>query len=119
MMMGIHAGVDVRQVPALAFVDGKKHTLPPDRAGSTVVVTVEDANKSYREDPNYRTIATYDPLTPEERTERDDLHLAFLGSQANGPDGPTQWLKTHPRERARLNDLDRRPPRIDVFARNS
>ncbi len=117
--IALHDGVDVRLTPGLAYIVGDAHTTKNVAPRSTILVAVDDAANPYRNDPNYRLLAEYDPLTPEQRARREQLRFEVLAAQGAAPNGATIWFSTHPREAALMRSYDQAGPRIDVFQKLS
>jgi hypothetical protein len=117
--IGLHEGVDVRVEPGQAFVVGDAHTTKGVAPASTIVVAVDDAANQYRNDPNYKLLTEYDPLTPEQRANRGQLQAEALAAMAGVENGATIWFSQHPREAALMRSYDRAGPRIDMFQKVS
>jgi MYXO-CTERM domain-containing protein len=85
-------GIDVRFGPDLAHVVGSQRTIDPSEAGSELVLASGEARGTYANDPRYRLIAEFEPLTPEEWAEYDRLSAIDWGgnppdsSPASGPE---------------------------------
>jgi hypothetical protein len=115
LLIAIHAGVDARLPEQSAIVVGSARTTSEASARSTVVVAVDDAIDAYRDNPAYRSLAHYDPLSPGDRafhTRYDiEAHHAFFGPHAD----PQAWLAAHQADLSRIHTLDTRGPAIEVF----
>ena len=114
-MVAIHAGVDARLPTGEANVVGKAHTVSEASARSVVVVAVDDAIDAYRDNPIYRSIARYDPLSAGERAYRDAVYAEIRRAGAGGIAGLRRWAATHPRQQSRLQELNARGMRIELF----
>ena len=119
LLIAIHAGVDARLPDLSTNAVGAAHTSSEKSAQSTVVVAVDDTIDAYRDDPAFRSLASYDPISPEQRAfhVRFDIeaHRAFSGPNAD----LAAWLATHKSEIARLRKLDEQGPAIDVFLKTA
>ena len=94
---------------------GSAHTISEASARSLVVVAVDDAIDEYRNNPTYRGIARYDPLSYEQRADRDAIDAEFRRAGSGGIANLNKWVTTHPREQSRLQQLDARGMRIELF----
>jgi hypothetical protein len=111
-----HAGIDARFPAQAAYVVGAHHTVADARAGSSVVVAVDDAAAPYAADAGtYRSVAVYDPLTAAERAERNDLAREIHAAGGRGLDALRDWLEQNPAKRDRAASLDERGARIELF----
>lgn len=117
--IALHDGIDVRLPPGFAYIVGDAHTTKDHAPRSTIVVAVDDAANQYRNDPSYLLLAEYDPLTPQQRAQREQLRSDALAAQGSGPYGSTIWFGTHPHEAALMRSYDRAGPRIDVYQKVS
>jgi hypothetical protein len=116
LLLGIRAGVDTRVPKNQAFIVGAEHTLAVEKAASRIVVAVEDAGDKFRDDPGYRLIASYESMTPAEQAERAALNREVYNATVHG-EGATRFFATHPGVRERVNELDNRAPRIEIYLR--
>jgi hypothetical protein len=117
LALAIHAGVDARLPLNEAFIVGKGRTIDPARARNTVGVAVNDAASQYRDDPAFRSIASYDPLSPDERAEQQRIATVATAALKGGVDAYHAWSAAHPGAADRLRALDGRGPRIELFER--
>ena len=119
LLIAIHAGVDARLADQSTNVVGSAHTISAASARSTVVVAVDDAIDAYLDNPAYRGLAHYDPISPEDRAfhTRYDIaaHDAFFGPHAD----PNAWLAAHQADLARIHRLDARGSAIEVFLKTT
>ena len=115
LLVGIDAGIDARLAGSAANAVGTAHTTSKVRARSVVVVAVDNLIGPYRNDPAFRTIARYDPLTVEERTYRSAVLAELQRAASGGFAGLKRWSATHQRDRSRVHELDGRGPRIELF----
>ena len=115
LLVAIHAGVDARLPERQANVVGTAHTISAASARSVVIVAVDDAIDAYRNTPTYRSIARYDPLSREERAYRDAVYADIRRAGSGGIAGLRQWAATHPREQSRLQALNARGMRVELF----
>ena len=110
VLIAIHAGVDARLPNQSDNTVGTAHTSSEVSAGSTVVVAVDDVIDAYRNNPAYRSLARYDPISADERAyhSRFDIeaHDALSGPNAD----PKAWLAAHEADLARIRELDTRGP---------
>jgi len=115
LLIAIHAGIDARLPDQSTNAVGIAHTSSEVSAGSTVVVAVDDVIDAYRDNPAYRSLARYDPLSAKERAyhSRFDIqaHHGLSGRNAN----PKSWLAAHKADLARIHELDKRGPAIELF----
>jgi hypothetical protein len=118
LALATHAGVDARLPTNEAFIVGKGRTIDPAEARNTVAVAVGDAAAQYRDDPAFRSIAHYDPLTPAERAEEERLAADSIAALNGGVDAYKAWNDAHPGAANRLHALDGRGPRIELFQRS-
>jgi hypothetical protein len=115
LLVAIHAGVDARLSEGQANVVGTAHTISAASARSVVVVAVDDAIDAYRNNPTYRSIARYDPLSAEERAYRDAVYADIRRAGSRGFVGLKRWAAAHPRQQSRLQELNARGMRIELF----
>jgi hypothetical protein len=115
LLIAIHGGVDARLPEQSAIVVGSGRTVSDASARSTVVVAVDDAIDAYRDNPAYRGLAHYDPISPKDRAFHNtydiQAHHAFFGPHAD----PNAWLAAHRADLSRIHKLDARGPAIEVF----
>jgi hypothetical protein len=78
-------------------------------------VTTDEAGQRFRDDPAYRTIASYDPLTPSERAELHALAPTIFAMAHDGQPTYDRWSTAHPQAARLWKDLSNRGPRIDLF----
>ena len=119
LALALHEGVDARLPKGLENVVGSDHVITSEKVGSRITVATNDTVGQYANDPAYRVLASYDPLTPAERHERDVLRYEAGVAGASGPDGQREWIRNHPKEIARLQSFDKRGLRIAIFERVS
>jgi hypothetical protein len=119
LLIAIHAGIDARLARGSAIQVGTSHTVSASSAGSIVVVALDDAGiERYRSDPSYRELTGYDPLSPDERAFHAAVDAEAARAYAGGAADFERWSATHRRVLARVQDLDERGPRIELFLRN-
>ena len=119
LALALHEGVDARLPTGLENVVGSNHVIASDKAASRITVAANDTVGQYANDPAYRLLAAYDPLTPAERHERDVLRYELGTATTSGPDGQYRWIRDHPKDIARLEAFDQRGLRIAIFERVS
>ncbi len=105
-------GVDAGIAPSLANMVGKHHTVPSDRARSTLLVGGNNYIADLARDPQNKLIATFDRLSPSERAFYDPIDQ--LLSPMNTRDRAA-WVDAHPAEARRYNALTPRSLRAAVF----
>ena len=115
LLIAIHAGVNARLPEQSTNAVGSTHTSSGGSTRSTVVVAVDDAIDFYRNNPDFRSLARYDPLSTDDR----EYHTRF-DIQAHdalfGPNSDAQaWLAAHRADLARIHELDKRGPAIELF----
>ena len=74
------AGFDVRRGPAWAYIYGDKRTIERSAAASELLFLTGSTRLRFEEDPAFRKVATFDPLTPDERAEFDAIVLRHTGT---------------------------------------
>jgi hypothetical protein len=67
------AGIDVRRDPSWAYIYGDKRTIERSQAASELLFLTDSTRLEAQADPNLREIISYDPLTPDQRTEFNAL----------------------------------------------
>ena len=82
------AGLDLRFDAARAFIFGSQRTIDPAAANSELVLAEGASRQTYIDDPRYRLVAEFDPLTPDERAEYERLDAIDWNSRADGPRSP-------------------------------
>ena len=105
-------GIDAGVAPSLAYVVGNHHTVPADRARSTLLVGTNNRIADLARDPQNRLIATFDPLSPSERAFYDPIDKLLSPMSITDR---TAWLDAHPTEARRYNALVPRSLRTAVF----
>lgn len=73
------AGLDVRRGPDWAYIYGNKRTIDRSAAASELLFLTGSTRLRFDEDPAFQKIATYDPLTPEQRATFDALVIKHTG----------------------------------------
>ncbi len=81
-------GLDVRFDSARAFIFGTQRTIDPALAKSELVLAEGSSRETYRNNPNYRLVAEFDPLSPEDRAEYERLDAIDWNSRVDGPTNP-------------------------------
>jgi hypothetical protein len=81
-------GFDLRFDSDRAFIFGSHRTIDPAAANSELVLAQGGFRATYIDDPRYRLVAEFDPLTPEERREYEQLDAIDWNSRADGPADP-------------------------------
>jgi hypothetical protein len=66
-------GIDVRRGPSWAYIYGDKRTIERSQAASELLFLTDSARLEMQTNPDYREIFSYDPLTPDQRTEFNAL----------------------------------------------
>lgn len=74
------AGFSVRRGPEWAYIYGDKRTIDRANAASELLFLTGSTRLRFEEDPSFRKIASYDPLTPEQRARFDALVLKYTSS---------------------------------------
>jgi hypothetical protein len=115
--LGIDDGIAVRDRPEALHIVGRKYTTTPERAATEVVVTADSDDKPYLDNPQYRIIALYDPLTTAEQAERRALHADLVRAEHGTVAGGLRWKAAHPDAWTRLRALERRGLRLVLFER--
>ena len=100
------SGVDVRRTPDLAGVFGRRRVIDPTRAASQIVIVTSQDFALVSDDPRYRLIAEVDPLSPDERVERDALAARFDGREREFVGDP---------DLRRYHELDERAEVVRVY----
>jgi hypothetical protein len=105
---GVVAGLSTDQ----QRVVGDGHVLPRRKARTLLVIVADERIPVYARDPRYRTIASYDQLSPPERAYVDEKErvLGALDSTAR-----FYWASAHRSEADRLQELRARGGRMAVF----
>lgn len=81
-------GIDVRFGTDRAFIFGTHRTIDPALAKSELVLAEGGFRSEYIDDPRYRLVAEFDPLTPEERADFEQLDAIDWNSRPDGPSDP-------------------------------
>jgi len=81
-------GLDVRFDSERAFIFGSHRTIDPSRANSELVLAEGASRDTYINDPRYRLVGEFDPLSPEERREYEQLEAIDWNSRSDGPTNP-------------------------------
>jgi len=81
-------GLDVRFDAARTFIFGSHRTIDPARAKSELVLAEGASRDTYIHDPRYRLVGEFDPLSPEERREYEQLEAIDWNSRSDGPTNP-------------------------------
>ena len=81
-------GIDLRFGSDRAFIFGTHRTIDPAAANSELVLAQGGFRATYIDDPRYRLVAEFDPLTPEERREYERLDAIDWNSRSDGPVDP-------------------------------
>ena len=81
-------GFDVRFGTDRAFIFGSQRTIDPARANSELVLAQGASRDAYITDSRYRLVAEFDPLTPEERREYEQLDAIDWNARPDGPTDP-------------------------------
>jgi len=115
LLIAIHAGVDARLPEQSTIVVGSAHTTSETSARSTVVVAADESIDAYLNNPAYRSLARYDPLSAKERA----FHTRFDIQERDallGPNPDVQaWFAAHQADLSRIHELDTRGPDIELF----
>ena len=102
-------GLDVRYPDDAAFVVGSSRTIDPADARSELVLAASAATVARLDaDPRYRLVASYDPLSPDERAEYERLSAIDWSTR---PDG---WADPGPEFR-RLMELSENFQTLSVY----
>jgi hypothetical protein len=96
-------GLDVRFDSARAFIFGTQRTIVPSLANSELVLAEGESRNGYSSDPDYRLVAEFDPLTPDERREYNELDAIDWDTR---PDGPTNPGDAYRRYRELAEDFE-------------
>jgi hypothetical protein len=96
-------GIDVRFDSARAFIFGAQRTIDPASAKSELVLAEGASRDTYINDPRYRLVAEFDPLTPDERREYNKLDAIDWNAR---PDGPTNPGDAYRRYRELAEDFE-------------
>jgi hypothetical protein len=119
LLIAIHAGVDARLPDQSTNVVGSAHTSSEVSAHSTVVVAVDDVIDVYRNNPAYRSLARYDPLSAKDRAYHSSFDIQAHDA-LSGPNADAKaWLATHKADLARIHKLDTRGPAIELFLKTT
>jgi hypothetical protein len=81
-------GLDLRYPDDVAYVFGSHRTMDPAEARSQLVLASGPAQQQYAADPRYRLVAAFDPLTPDERAEFEQLDAIDWNARPDGPSRP-------------------------------
>ncbi len=81
-------GLDLRRTPDLEFVFGSGRSVKPADAKSEVVLVTQGELEQYRNDPRFRLIAHFDPLTAEERNDYNALRARYQGREGDTTPDP-------------------------------
>ena len=81
-------GIDLRRTPDLKFVFGSGRSVDPANAKSELVLVTQGEIEQYRNDPRFRLIAHFDPLTAEERVEYNALRARYVGREGDTTPDP-------------------------------
>lgn len=81
-------GIDLRFGSDRAFIFGADRTIDPALANSELVLAQGGFRATYIDDPRYRLVAEFDPLTAEERREYERLDAIDWNSRSDGPADP-------------------------------
>jgi hypothetical protein len=117
VLIAIHAGIDARLALRSVGHVGRSHAISKASARSIVVVAVDDGIEKYRSDPSYRSIAAYDPLSPDERAYHAAVNTEARRAYAGGITAYERWSAMHQSDLARVHDLDERGQRMELFQR--
>jgi hypothetical protein len=79
------------------------------------VVAVDETIDTYRNDPAYRGLASYDPLSPEERAFHTSFDIQKRHDLSEPNADSAAWYATHQAGLARIAALDKRGPAIELF----
>lgn len=114
------AGLDVRRGPGWAYIYGDARTMDRADATAELLFLTGSTRLRFLDDPSYREIVTYDPLTPAQRAEFDAIVAAHTGSLEDDPSISSPVDRAIARERLLDNwtreELARRTP-SDEFTR--
>ena len=91
------AGLDVRRSPSWAYILGAQRTINRSEAATELLFLTGSARIQTEADPYYREIFTFDPQTPEERSEFDQLVAKYTGV-LDLPAGTSRADETRARE---------------------
>ena len=91
------AGIDVRRSPSWAYILGAQRTINRSEAATELLFLTGSARIQTEADPYYREIFTFDPQTPEERSEFDQLVAKYTGV-LDLPAGTSRADETRARE---------------------
>lgn len=80
--------IDLRFGSDRAFIFGTHRTIDPALANSELVLAQGGFRATYIDDPRYRLVAEFDPLTVEERREYERLDAIDWNSRSDGPTDP-------------------------------
>jgi hypothetical protein len=80
--------LDLRFDSARAFIFGAQRTIDPASANSELVLAEGASRDTYINDPRYRLVGEFDPLSPEERREYEQLEAIDWSSRSDGPTNP-------------------------------
>lgn len=81
-------GLNLRRTPDLEFVFGSGRTVNPADAKSELVLVTKWEYEQFRNNPRFRLITHFDPLTAQERVEFETLRERFQGSEGNTAPDP-------------------------------
>ena len=85
---GDEMGIDLRRTPDLRFVFGSGRSIDPADARSELVLVTQGEIEQYRNDPRFRLIAHFDPLTAAERIEYESLLARYRGREGDTTPDP-------------------------------
>lgn len=81
-------GLELRRTPDLEFVFGSGRSVKPSDAKSELVLVTQGEIEQYRNDPRFRLIAHFDPLTAEERIDYNALRARYQGREGDTTPDP-------------------------------
>ncbi|MGO9877564.1 MAG: hypothetical protein ACLPVY_27655 [Acidimicrobiia bacterium] len=119
LLIAIHAGVDARLPDRSANAVGSAHTSSETSARSIVVVAVDESIDSYLNNPAYRSLAHYDPLSAKERAYHTMFDIQERDALSSANADPEAWLAAHQADLSRIHELDTRGPDIELFLKTT
>ncbi len=85
---GDELGLDLRRTPDLKFIFGSGRSVDPANAKSELVLVTQGDIERFRNDPRFVLIAHFDPFTPEERSEYNELLGRYKGREGDTTPDP-------------------------------
>ena len=106
LLIAIHAGIDARLPTPVNERRGEcAHDLRVS-VRSTVVVAVDDTIATYRNNPAYRSLVHYDPLSRTQRTYHTKFDLQIRERFRARQTDPKAWFAAHQSDLSRIHELD-------------